>query len=61
MRGVEEAVARGTLAGEDIARKLARIQSLRASAAPRRVARLAWPAHARLARRAAAAAATGRR
>src|SRR5207248_1489638 len=53
MRGVEEAVAAGTLPATDVALALARIAALRrrlpsagASRAP-----LRWPAHARLARR----------
>src|SRR5947207_3018760 len=57
MRGVEEAVADGTLPADGVADALARIAALRrrlpsagASRAP-----LRWPAHARLARRLAAA------
>ncbi len=55
MRGVEEAVERGGLDGADVATKLARIQALRRTLgrARPRAARLGWPAHTRLARRAA--------
>ena len=57
MRGVEVAVARGTLVGEELAAALGRIQGLRRFLARPRVRgdRLVWPAHARLARRAAVA------
>src|SRR5437867_790372 len=54
MRGVEEAVAEDTLAGEDVANALARIAALRRCIpwkAPRRAPLPGWPAHARLARR----------
>jgi beta-N-acetylhexosaminidase len=55
MRGVEEAIERGRLDAAEVATKLARIQALRHTlgAARPRAARLRWPAHARLARRAA--------
>jgi len=58
MRGVEEAVAEGALAGEDVANALARIAALRRRIrweAPRRAPLPGWPAHARLARRLGAA------
>jgi beta-N-acetylhexosaminidase len=55
MRGVEEAIARGTLAADGVATALARIQALRRRARPAPVAGpLRWPAHARLAARLAA-------
>lgn len=60
MRGVEEAVATGRLDERLVVEALARIQRLRAlhaSLTPRRDAGRAWPAHGRLARRLAAAAA----
>jgi beta-N-acetylhexosaminidase len=55
MRGVEEAIERGRLDAADVTAKLARIQALRlalGNARPR-AARLRWPAHTRLAQRAA--------
>lgn len=53
MRGVEKAVARGTLPGERVAEALSRLQALRRLAkAPRTPPALdGWPAHARLAAR----------
>src|SRR5213594_2182219 len=57
MRGVEEAVASGTLSATDVALALARIAALRRRLrpeAPLRRAPLGWPAHQRLARRLAA-------
>src|SRR5207302_1964059 len=58
MRGVEEAVAAGALPAEHLATALARIAALRRRLPPEassRSAPLGWPAHARLARRLAAA------
>ncbi|MFN8544539.1 MAG: beta-N-acetylhexosaminidase [Candidatus Binatia bacterium] len=50
--GVEAALVQGTLSADAVATALARIQTLRRRPRPRRIAgRLAWPAHARLARR----------
>ena len=57
MRGVEEAVAAGTLPATDVALALARIAALRRRLrpeAPVRTAPLGWPAHQRLASRLAA-------
>src|SRR5437764_18657 len=57
MRGVEEAVAAGTLPATDVALALARIAALRRRLRPeppRRRTPLGWPAHQRLARRLAA-------
>lgn len=52
MRGVEEAVAKGTLPPGDVASALGRIQALRRGVSPApRSAPLRFPAHARLARR----------
>ncbi len=54
MRGVEEAVATGTLPATDVAIALARIAALRRRLrpeAPLRRAPLGWPAHQRLASR----------
>jgi len=55
MLGVERALADGTLSGADVAASLARVQALRRWLARRRAVPgggvLAWPAHARLARR----------
>jgi beta-N-acetylhexosaminidase len=63
MRGVEEAVARGTLRGQDVADALARIQALRRALGASRTPepRPSWAAHARLARRVAAGANPGAR
>jgi beta-N-acetylhexosaminidase len=56
MRGVEDAVMRRRLDPTDLAASLARIQALRRLCRPlRRTTRLAWPAHASLARRLARA------
>src|SRR5881628_225319 len=58
MRGVEEAVAAGTLSATDVAIALGRIGALRRRLrreTPLRAAPLGWPAHRRLARRLAAA------
>jgi beta-N-acetylhexosaminidase len=58
MHGVERAVERGRLDGRELARSLVRIHGLRRQAARLRSrsarGRLAWPAHAALARRLAA-------
>ena len=61
MRGVEEALTKGTLAPELIAGALARIEMLRRRwrPAPGAAAPLGWPRHARLARRIAAAKSSG--
>src|SRR5437867_1261048 len=55
MRGVEDALAQGALAPEAVAAALARIEALRRRRSAPRAASLGWPAHARLARRIAAA------
>jgi beta-N-acetylhexosaminidase len=56
MRGVEDALARGMLDARAVATSLSRIEALRRRRPRRRAAgRLAWPAHARLARRLATA------
>jgi beta-N-acetylhexosaminidase len=52
MDGVEQAIARGRLSADEVATALARIQAFRRRLPARRTpGRLAWPAHARLARR----------
>jgi hypothetical protein len=54
MLGVERAIERGSLDGKAVAQSLLRINGLRQRVARlrrRRGGRLAWPAHAKLARR----------
>jgi beta-glucosidase-like glycosyl hydrolase len=55
MLAVEKAVERGTLPGAALAASIARLNALRRREVPRRLSKLGWPAHARLAARLAAA------